>query len=203
MLQIKRKWEWISDCSDAFQQAKEKLVSADVLTHYRLDLPLHMAADTSAYGNGAVISHILPDGSKKPISFASCTLSLSEKNYSQLEKEALSLTYIWGKEVHQYLYGRKFKLITDHKPLTVTFGSKKEIPTLAAARLQRWALLLSAYAYEIHYKPTDSHSNADGLSRLPLPVLTPDKGGEVITIFNISQVQSLPVTFQQVQQATK
>ncbi len=77
------------------------------------------------------------------------------------------------------------------------------IPTLAAARLQRWALLLSTYDYEIQFKPTESHSNADGLSRLPLPVLDSDNGAEAVSLFNVSQVQSLPVTFQQVQQATK
>ncbi len=136
-----------------------------------------MATDASAYGIGAVISHILPDGSEKPISFASRTLTPSEKNYSQLEKEALSL--IFGvKKFHQYLYGRKFTLITDHKPLTAIFGAKKGIPTLAAARLRMGTLALGVQLYEIQYKLTESHSNADGLSRLPLPEMEADKGGE-------------------------
>ena len=87
---------------------------------------------------------------------------------AQLEKEAASL--IFGiKKFHQYLYGRKF---TDYKPLTAILGPKKGIPTLAAARLQRWAVLLSAYSYEIRFKPTADHANADGLSRLPLPEVT-------------------------------
>ena len=86
----------------------------------------------------------MPDGSERPIAFASYTLSTSEHNYAQLEKEALSL--IFGvKKFHQYLYGRRFTIITDHKPLTAILGAKKGIPSLAAARLQRWAVLLSAY----------------------------------------------------------
>ncbi len=126
--------KWTVECVAAFQMAKDQLVSADVLTHYNPDLPIRMAANASAYGIAAVISHVLPDGSEKPISFASRTLTLTENNYAQLEKEALSLVF-GVKKFHQYLYGRKFNLITDHKPLTAIFGSKKGIPTLATARL--------------------------------------------------------------------
>ena len=68
---------------------------------------------------------------------------------------------------------------------------------MAAARLQRWALLLSAYTYDIQYKPTESHSNADGLSRLPLPVIdTREERDEGTSIFNVFQILSVPVTFQ-------
>ena len=131
-------------------------------------------------------------------------MTASEKNYAQLEKEGLAL--IFGvKKFHQYLYGRKFTLITDHKPLTAIFGPKKGIPSLAAARLQRWALLLSTYDYNIHFKPTQEHGNADALSRLPLPVQDFPQTVEIeaVSVFNIAQIQALPVTFQQVQLATR
>ena len=102
--------------------------------HYDPSLPIVMAADASVYGVGAVVSHVFPDGSERPIAFASRTLTKSEKNYAQLEKEALAL--IFGiKKFHQYLYGRRFKMVTDHKPLTAILGPKKGIPSLAAARL--------------------------------------------------------------------
>ena len=201
LLQADRKWLWSKECQDAFQLAKDQLTSAEVLTHYDPSLPINMAADASAYGVGAVISHVFPDGAERPIAFASRMLSPSEQNYAQLEKEALSLVF-GVKKFNQYLYGRKFTLIIDHKPLTAILGPKKGIPSLAAARLQRWAVLLSAYEYEIKYKSTHDHCNADGLSRLPLKVkyTPPDKD---INIFNICQLQALPVTFQNIQKATR
>ena len=162
------KWKWTSECERAFTEAKETLASPTVLAHCDSQLPLRLAADASAYGVGAVISHVLPDGTKRPIGYASRTLTGSERNYAQLEKEALSLIFAVRK-FHPYLYGRKFTLYTDHKPLVTIFGPKKGVPTLAAARLQRWALLLSAYDYQTEYKTTTAHANADGLSRLPLP----------------------------------
>ena len=106
---------------------------------------------------------MFPNGEEKPIAFASRTLNKSERNYAQIEKEALSV--IFGiKKFHPYLYARKFLLVTDHKPSATLLGPKSDIPTLAAARLQRWAILLSAYLYEIEYRSTLKHANADCLS---------------------------------------
>ncbi len=62
LLQANHKWEWTQECQEAFTEAKKQLTSSDVLTHYDPDLPINMAADASAYGIGAVISHVLPDG---------------------------------------------------------------------------------------------------------------------------------------------
>ena len=94
-------------------------------------------------------------------------LRKQKKNYSQIEREALSI--IFGvRKFHQFLYGRSFILVTDHKPLLTIFGPKKGIPVMSASRLQRWAIILSAYTYSIEYKPTKQHGNADCLSRLPL-----------------------------------
>ena len=185
LLQSNKKWCWSTECSKAFQNAKNQLTSACVLTHFNPNLPIALAADASAYGVGAVISPIFSDGSEHPIAFASRTLTSAEKNYAQLEKEALAL--IFGvKMFHRYLYGRNFTLITDHKPLVTIMGPKKGIPSLAAARLQRWAILLSAYEYTIQYKSTTNHGNADGLSRLPLPSTLPDLDSQCVTTFNIA-----------------
>ena len=154
--------KWTDECTKTFEAVKQKLVQAPVLAHYDPSLPLVLAADASTYGVGAVIFHRLSDGSEQPIAYASRTLTGCESRYSQVEKEALSL--IFGiKKFHHYLYGRPFILVTDHKPLLTILGPKHGIPPLAAARMQRWALLLSAYTYEIEFWPTNKHGNADGL----------------------------------------
>ena len=190
------KWQWSAQCRQAFEQAKESLQASSVLLHYDTDLPLVLAADASSYGVGAVISHMLPSGEEKPIAFASRTLTRSEENYAQLEKEALAL--VFGiKKIHRFLYGRRFTLLTDHKPLTTG------IPPLAAARLQHWALLLSAYQYDIQYRQSECHGNADALSRLPI-VGTPvdEEGTTDAEVYNVTQLETLPVTYQQLKSAT-
>ena len=129
-------WKWTSsDCSQAFLQAKDMLTSSKVLAHFDPAFAIKLAADASAYEVGAVIAHVQPDGSERPIAFASQTLAPSERNYAQI-KEALALVF-GVKKFHQYLYGRKFSLVTDHKPLMAILGPKNGIPSLAAARLQR------------------------------------------------------------------
>ena len=129
-------WNWSKDCQKAFDTLKERLASSEVPVHYDLDLPLKLDCDASAYGVGAVLFHVFPNGVERPIAHASRTLTQAEKGYAQLKKEALSLIY-GVKKFHQFLYGRRFTLITDHKPLLTILGPKKRLPTLAAARLQR------------------------------------------------------------------
>ena len=199
LLKEDHQWVWSPKCTEAFQAAKELLSSAPVLAHYDPSLPLKMAGDASAYGIGAVISHVFADGKERPVAYASRTLSASERNYSQIEKEALALVF-GVQKFHTYLYGRKFTLVTDHKPLTTVLGPKHGIPSMAAARLQRWALLLSAYTYDIEFKRTQDHVNADGLSRLPQGERQPPSTNSA---FVIGQIQALPVTAEKLEAATR
>ena len=101
------------------------------------------------------------------------------------------------------MYDRAFTLYTDHKPLTTILNPKKGIPPLSAARLQRWALLLAAYNYNIVYRSTKAHANADGLSQLPLPT---DSSVELLqesSVFNVAQIDTLPFTAKQLKAATR
>ncbi len=74
---------------------------------------------------------------------------------------------IYGvKHFHKYLMERKFTLLTYHRPLLKILGAKEGVPTLAAARMQRWAFILSAYIYELEYRAGQDNKEADVLSRL-------------------------------------
>ena len=144
---INSKFVWNEKCSRAFQKIKELVTSDQVLVHYDPQKPVTLATDASPYGVGAVLSHSMPDGSEKPIAFASRTLSQAEKKYAQIDKEALGL--VWGvKKFHTYLYGKKFTLVTDLQPLVSTFHPEKGCPVTTAARLQRYELYLSRYSIQ-------------------------------------------------------
>ena len=160
-------WSWGKGEQRAFDIVKEKLCDDTVLAHFDPKLPIGSACDASEVGLGAVLFHRYENGGERPIANASKTLTDTQRNYSQIQKEALAIVFALTK-FHHFLYGRKFILVTDHKPLLSLFGPTKAIPALAANRLARWALVLSQYEYSIEYRKTAEHGNADALSRLPV-----------------------------------
>ena len=150
---------------NAVEKSKKILDETNFLIHYNPEKPLLLAYDASPYGLGAVLSHRIPDGSEKPITFTSGILSKAEPSYSQTEKEALAIVYAI-KKFQQYLLGIHF-LFTDHKLLLGLLSEQKGISSMAAARIQLWAILLSAYNYSLKYRRSSENSNADFFSRFP------------------------------------
>ena len=71
LLEKDQKWMWSKECEQAFDEVKSLITSEQVLVHYDPDLPIRVVCDSSAYGLGAVLSHKMPHGLKKPIVFAS------------------------------------------------------------------------------------------------------------------------------------
>ena len=196
------KWQWTAECQKAFDHLKHCLSEATILVHFDAHLPIILATDASSYGIGAVIMHRYPDGSEKPIAHASKTLTDTERNYSQIEKEALSIIY-GVRKFHQYLAGRHFELITDHQPLLTIYSPVKGIPVATANKLQRWALCLMGYSYTIRYKPTHLHANADALSRLPTSSDDSFVDTDALHIHQIHQmiIDESPVDAKEVQSA--
>jgi len=123
---------------------------------------------------GAILSQG-PTGRDLPIAYASRTLINAEKNYSTTEKELLAI--VWGcKQFRQYLYGRKFTIVTDHKPLIWVFNVKDP-----SSRLLRRRLKIEEYDYVIIYKPGTKNTNADALSRI-----------NMIEVKSITDISSVP-----------
>jgi hypothetical protein len=188
-------------CKKSFEIIKREIASERVLVHYDDNKKLLLATDASPYGIGAVISHRMEDGTERPISFASRTLSETERKYSQVDREALAIVFGVTK-FYAYLYGRKFTLITDHKPLVSIFHPNKELPHLSAMRMQHYAIYLQAFNYDIEYRKGNRNSNADALSRLPLHVDVPTEAGDA-DMFQIEQIKQLPVTGTQIGEETR
>lgn len=161
-------WRWETDEKQAFRRSKELLASAAILAHFDPGKPTVLVTDASPFGIGAVLAQRESSGEERPIGFASRSLATAEKNYSQLDKEALSLVFGVTK-FRQYLWGRQFEAVTDHKPLLGLLAADKPVPESCSPRVLRWALLLSGYSYDLKYRPGSQIAHADGLSRLPLP----------------------------------
>ncbi|KAL1446934.1 hypothetical protein WDU94_009845 [Cyamophila willieti] len=202
LLRKGEKFHWTDQCEKSFQKVKEQISNDNVLVHYNPDLPVTLATDASPVGLGAVLSHRYDDGTERPIAFASRSLTKCERNYSQIDREATGI--YWGiKKFFQYLYGRKFILITDNKPLTTIFNPCKMLPTLAATRMFHYALFLSGFDYSIEYKRTSDHGNADFLSRFPFE--TPDMNEKDETYrYQTNQINVFnSISFQKIQEETK
>lgn len=142
---------------EAFKHLKNIIVSDQILSYPDFELPFILTTDASNYALGEVLSQVI-DKTEKPIAFASRTLNKTESNYSTTEKEALAI--IWAvTKFKPYLYGNKFTLVTDHKPLIYIKNSNKN------AKLIRWRLDLENYDYDVIYKTGKTNVVADALSR--------------------------------------
>lgn len=144
----------------AFTRCKNILTSSHVLQRPDFTKKFVLTTDASNYALGAVLSQG-PIGKDKPIAFASRTLTKSEENYSTIEKELLAID--WACTYFKpYLFGRKFTLYTDHKPLTYALNLKT-----SNDRLIRMKLRLEQFDYDIQYRAGKQNVVADGLSRIP------------------------------------
>lgn len=82
-----------------------------------------------------MLSHCLPDRTKKLVTLASCSLGHTERKYSQLDKEGMAIIFD-VRRFHQYLDGRHFTILSYHKPLQHLIKESSGVPTLASAQLQ-------------------------------------------------------------------
>ena len=145
--------------AESFGKLKTLLSKAKTLGYYDINAETQVIADASTVGLGGVLVQ-KQNGQYRVISYASRSLTDVERRYLQTEKEALAL--VWACErFHPYLYGAKFELITDHKPLEFIFSTRSK----PCARKERWVLRMQSYRYRVHFIK-DANNIADTLSRL-------------------------------------
>ena len=167
LLQKTHSWSWGPQHQSSFEVAKNQS-SSSFIVHYCDQHELLLSCDASSYSVGTVLSHWMHDGFGRPVAYASCSLAPAEKNYAQLDREALA-SVLGVTKLRQYLLGRHFILLTNHKPLIHLFEEQRAISPMSSSRSEPWALILSAYHYSIQHKPGKQFTNADVLSRLLLP----------------------------------
>lgn len=167
-----------TDYINAFNKCKELLCNAPLLQYPDPSKPYILTTDASNVALGGVLSQG-PIGSDKPIAYASRTLSDTESRYSTIERELLAI--IWAiKHFRPYLYGQKFFIYTDHRPLA-WLNSMKD----PSSKLTRWRLSLQDYNFEIIYKNGKQNTNADALSRIK--VNATDSDDDVSMKVNVDQ----------------
>ncbi|KZS18242.1 Uncharacterized protein APZ42_015657 [Daphnia magna] len=174
---------WEEAQQKSFNTLKEALTTARILAHPDYQAPMIIMTDACGYGIGAVLSQS-KEGKEFPLAYASRLLSKSDMNYSIIEKECLAL--IWGlQKFRGFMWGCKIIIITDHEALC-WLRTKKEL----AGRLARWSLCLLEYDVEIRYRNGKLHTNADCLSRYPIPIIETEEDDHCISIGALQYHQS-------------
>ena len=154
------KFHWGPEQEESFKKLKNILLNPPILAHFNPDLITELRTDASNDGLGAHLIQIGADD-KRLLACASRTLTCHEKNYSTTEKECLAIVWAIGK-FRPYLYGRHFRIVTDHCGLCFLMHTKDLVN-----RLARWSLRLMDYDFDIVYNKGDKHGDADYLSRNP------------------------------------
>lgn len=150
-------YRWTEKQTEAFNKIKQQIIDAPNLVPFDQAKEIEVESDASKGGLGCGLLQ-----EKKPVAFASRSLSDAEQHYSQIEKEFLSILFAC-KKFEFYTYGRKFKVRNDHKPLTSII--EKEIHKIPSAKLQNIRLKLLRYDIQLEYTPGKLIHIADYLSR--------------------------------------
>ena len=176
-------FHWTTGCERAFEQLKDKLVSAPVLVFPKFgpDCSFILETDASATGLGAILSQTQTDGTTHPVAYASRSLDKHERNYGISELETLGL--VWAvRYFRQYLLGHPCVVYTDHSACLSILNTPKP-----SGKLARWALTIQEMDLTIRHKPGRQNSNADALSRCPA-----DESQNQVCVVNTVEGDDLP-----------
>ena len=154
-------WKWTEQCQEAFEELKKQLTSPPILAHPDFSKPFFLECDASLFQIGLILSQNDEEGRSRVVYYASRLLSAPERNYSATERECLAV--LEGvRTFRPYLYGNRFKILTDHNALVWLQNHKDQ-----NSKLMRWFLELQEYDFVIEHRPGKQSQNVDALSRLP------------------------------------
>ena len=182
-------WDFNKIYERKFDKLKSTISKCASFKFFDPKLQTKITCDTSKFGLGATLEQKY-NNNWEPIAFALRTLTPAEINYYQLEKETLSTVFACSK-FHEYVYGRKFLIENDHKPLKTILA--KPISD-ASPRIQRFMLNLQKYDFDIHYIPGKLMILADTLSRATLNDTMQTIPENETTTYIHSIVHHLPVS---------
>ena len=154
------RFHWTPDCQAAFDELKQKMITAPVVAFPRDDDTYILDCDASLESIGAVLSQ-LQDGEERVISYASRLYSKSESNYCVTRRELLAVVH-FCKYYKQYLLGRHFIVRTDHSALTWLRKTPEPI-----GQQSRWLEQLEEFSFTVEHRSGNKHTNADAMSRRP------------------------------------
>ena len=162
-------WIWTPTHENAFCDIKMQICNAVTLNYFDPRRNTKIQVDASKKGLGAVLIQVDTDGRENVIAFASKALTPTEERYANIEREMLAVVF-GAERFHTYVYGAKFVVESDHKPLEAI---KLKNLSQAPPRLQRMLLRVQQYDMQIKYRPGRELLLADALSRLnPKPAST-------------------------------
>ena len=143
LLRRGEKWCWTDRCAAAVDKVKSLLASAPVLMRFDPARPVKLIADASETSLGAVLMQVTEEGLERPVQYALQKVTPAERKYAQVEKEAAAVSF-GVRRFHQFLMGRRLTLVAGSHKLSRILSPENELPTLAAARMQSYALQLAA-----------------------------------------------------------
>ena len=150
----------------------DAMCSDPVLAYPRSDRDFILSTDAATgTGIGAVLKQLDDDGKERPVAFYGRRFTKPERNYTVTECELLGVVEAC-KHFRPYLWGRHFRVITDHSALRWLHTMKESVSGGVSSRLTRWTLRLQEHDYTVEHKPGKKHCDADGISRLVSAITT-------------------------------